>query len=261
METIIKIPKNVLYLIHITNNDYKDENHNLNWTELKPSGNDQYPGVYFTLITTDNRLSEELYPGMNCLIFSRNLLKQFNYHINVTDNNGFISEGNTFFPCNLKKAVEKIKENVSLPIDEQNINYQRMNEVVFHDPISMKYLCMDIPTKISNDFLPDYPIENKVKPDTSLLPFYCFAQQEEKNRLKSSLSFFKKMAMFCNIDKKYTSKNKIIKKIKKNANFLQSHRYKQNIKLLKYMCKNSKFNNKSKIKNKKIKKNMTRKYN
>jgi hypothetical protein len=236
MNYFIQIPESILYLVHVTKNGYKDATGKIVWTQIRASGTDQYPGAYFTLITKENRLTEELYSGPNCLIFSRNLLKQFNYHINVSDNNGFISEGNTYFPWNLEEAVEKIKENSSLPLDEDNINYQRMNEVVFHDSVPMEYLCMDLPNK-GNKFLPDYPIKNDVKPNMSLLPFYCFAQPEENNRLTSSPTFFKKIAEFCNIDKSL-SKDEIIEKIQENIPFLESHRDKQNIEMLKNIYNN-----------------------
>jgi len=157
---VIKIPNDILYLIHIT----KDKNTE-NWKQVNSNQEDasQYPGAYFTLITKDNRLTEQLYAGNYCLIFSRNLLKKTNYHINVSDNNGFITENNTYFPENLKEAVEKIKENSSLcGIDEENSwksNDKCMNEVVFHDAVSMDYLCMTIKKGFDNSFLPDYPIE------------------------------------------------------------------------------------------------------
>lgn len=159
-ERVIKIPNDILYLIHIT----KDKNTE-NWKQVNSNQEDasQYPGVYFTLITKDNRLTEQLYAGNYCLIFSRNLLKKTNYHINASDNNGFITENNTYFPENLKEAVEKIKENSSLcGIDEENSwksNDKCMNEVVFHDAVSMDYLCMTIKKGFDNSFLPDYPIE------------------------------------------------------------------------------------------------------
>jgi hypothetical protein len=158
-------------------------------------------------------------------------VKQFNYHINVSDNNGFISEGNTYFPWKLEEAVEKIKENASLPENEDSINYHRMNEVVFHDAVPMKYLCIDILNK-GNKILPENYIENDVKPNMLLLPFYCFVQPEENNRLTSSPEFFKKIANFCNVDENLP-KEEIIKKIQKKMQFLNSHRYKQNIKVLK----------------------------
>jgi hypothetical protein len=160
MENIIQIPEDILYLVHITKERYKDEDGNLIWREIKinDDNSNQYPAAYFTLITKDNRLTENLYYGKNCLIFSRNLLKQLNYHINVNDNNGFITKGNTFFPWNLKEAVEKISENSQLPESEDGINYHRMNEVMFHNAVPMEYLCMELLNK-GNKFLPDYSIE------------------------------------------------------------------------------------------------------
>ena len=232
MESRIQIPEDILYLVHITHNRYKDGE--IVWTEIRTSGLDecQYPGAYFTLITKDNRLTEELYIGSNCLLFSRNLLQQFNYHINVIDNNGFISEGNTYFPWNLEGVVKKIKENASLPVNKININYHRMNEVVFHDAVPMRYLCMELPCSISsNDFLPNEPLENDMKPDISLLPFYGFVQSEEKNRLKSSIEFYMKIAEFCYVDSLLT-KDEIIEKLREKIPFLQSNRDKQNIEMI-----------------------------
>jgi len=237
MENIIKIPDEILYLVHTTSKKYKDENGNLIWSEIKATGTDgdQHPGSYFSLITKDNRLTEKFFPAIDCLIFSRNLLKQINYHINMCDNNGFMTEGNTFFPWNLKAAVEKIRENSFLPLDEENVNYHRMNEVVIHDAVPMEYLCLDMQTQFySNDFLPEYPIENEVKPNMSLLPFYCFAQLEEKNRYKnSSIIFFKKIAELCNIDDNKTlSKDEIIEKIIEKTPLIHENRNLQNIDML-----------------------------
>ena len=185
MEHIQQIPDDILYLVHVTSKKYRDTNGILIWTEIKATGTDgdQHPGSYFTLITKDNRLTEECFPATECLIFSRNLLKQANYHINMCDNNGFISEGNTFFTWNLQDAVKQIRVNAALPvhIDTDQINYHRMNEVVFHDAVPMEYLCLETPRKFySNDYLPDYPIENEVKPNMELLPFYCFSKKEEE---------------------------------------------------------------------------------
>jgi len=161
-KSCIKIPNDVLYLVHITKNENTD-----NWKQININQKDtsQYPGAYFTLITKDNRLTEELYPGKFCLLFSRNLLQQSNYHINISDDNGRITKNNTYFPWNLEKAVDKIKENSYLSgKDEDNlwkINDKCMNEVVFHDAVSMNYLCMSSKKRFNNSFLPDFPIENK----------------------------------------------------------------------------------------------------
>lgn len=232
MRNIIKIPDDILYLVHITSKKYKDENNKLIWKEIKTTGIDQHPGCYFSLITKYNRLTEKLFPGTECLIFSRNLLKQINYHINICDNNGFITEENTFYPWNLEEAIKKIKENANLPLDEDKVNYHRMNEVIFHDAISMDYLCLDIPSKIfSTDFLPEYSIENEVNPNLTLLPFYCFAQPEEDNRYKSSIKFFKILAEVFDIDTNL-SKDEIINKIIEKAPFFQENRHLQNIDIL-----------------------------
>ena len=131
--------EDIYYLVHKTKtDDYKK------WSELKPSklkaskssiaeAGVQFPGVYFSLITKDNINSERLYAGKYVLIFSYKLLNQKNYHINIHDNNGFITETNTYYPWNIKDAVDKIAS-----------MKKTTNEVVFHDPISMKYCCREI---------------------------------------------------------------------------------------------------------------------
>ena len=164
----------ILYLVHCTAKKYET------WDELKPSEMDiyQYPGVYFSLITKYNINRELLYGSKNTLIFSKKLLEQQNYHINIYDNNGHINEYNTYYPWNLDKVVTKIK---SL---EKNF----MNEVIFHDPVPMKYLCAslieynisskafeNIPIyKFNNILLPQYAIFNDEEPDMTKIPFYCY---------------------------------------------------------------------------------------
>ena len=169
------------------------------------------------------------------MIFSKNLLKQYNYHINITDNNGFITENNTYFPWNLKEAVEEIKKNSLISPSETEINYHLMNEVIFHDPVPIEYCCMEIDRssiscllEFDNDFLPDYPIHNNIPPNTCLLPFYCYAYFEEKNRLNSSYTFFQKMARICDIDPTLTTEE-IIQKIQEKMDFLYENRDKQNL--------------------------------
>jgi len=226
----IEIPEDILYLVHVTSKKYKDDSNNLIWDKLNISiEDDQYPGCYFTLITKYNRLTEELFPGKYCLIFSRNLLKQLNYHINICDNNGFITEENTLFPWNLKKTVDKIKLNTNIPASKEKINYHLMNEVVFHDPISMKYLCLDIPINFfSNKFLPDYCINNKIKPDNSLLPYYYFTKQEKNSKYNCSINFLRKIAEVFSIDTNL-SKDEIIDKIIEKSSYFKENRHLLNI--------------------------------
>jgi len=241
----IEIPEDIYYLVHTTKSICINDDGSFSWKNLKPSIIDkddhQFPGVYLTLITKDNMLTEEIFPGRYSLLFSKNLLKQFNYHINITDNNGFITETNTYFPYNIKKAVEKIKENSKREPNDIGFNYHLMNEVIFHDPIPLEYCCMVIdktdyksiwPRKTGrNQFLPDHPIYNSVSPNTDLLPFYCYAPPDDLNRLPSSHSFFQKMAKLCNIDSSLP-KDDIIIKIRENMDFLQVNRCKQNIDLM-----------------------------
>jgi len=232
--------EDILYLVHSSQFAYNSE-----WTELKPSSidkrEDQFPGVYFSLITKDNIRKETLYGIKNILIFSKKLLEQENYHINIRDYNGFINEKNTYFSWNLNKAVKKIKRLVKKNIE--NIG----NEVVFHDPVPMKYLCMvitylsidnnitfkyDIKNK-SSIMLPNYEIYNYEEADKSKKPFLCYAYEKNYTGIEplkiSSYKFYKKMAKLCNIDDKQ-SKEKIIEEINKKSKYFYKNRDKQNIK-------------------------------
>lgn len=215
----------ILYLVHATNN------FNINWGELKPSSikksYDQFPGVYFSIITKNNLKNQQLYTQKNILIFSKKLLEQENYHININDYNGFINEKNTYYPWNLNKAISKI-----------NSKKNTMNEVVFHDPISLKYLCINfqitnINSKIKiNDLLPKYPIYNDEEPDKTKLPFYCIPLENNftgygKYDL-SSIKFYKKMAILCNVDTNQT-REKIIEDIKEKMVELYNNRNQQKL--------------------------------
>ena len=134
----------ILYLVHNTygyNNEWKE----LETAPFKASEH-HFPGVYFTLITKNNLKTEDLYGYQgDILIFSKKLLEQENYHINIRDYNGFINEENTYFPWNLNKAVKKIRKIA------KHKEFYTGNEVIFHDNIPMKYLCMVI-KKISLDY-------------------------------------------------------------------------------------------------------------
>ena len=209
----------IYYLVHVT------DRYNCNWNELVPSPMSEYqfPGVYFTLITKENILTEKLFSGKYILLFSRKLLEQHNYHINIRDYNGFITEENTYFYWQLPQAVEKIKSETKFE-----------NEVVFHDLISMDYLCEVIKPdkkikdlKINKLLLPKFPLENDVLPDTTKEPFYCFPMERNytgyEPMKESSRGFFEKMAEYCGIDKNVPT-DQIIHEIKEKMPELYKNR-------------------------------------
>lgn len=228
----------ILYLVHAS------KNYDKSWNELKPSPieqiKDQFPGVYFTLITKDNLQKENLFGYGTLLIFSKKLLEQENYHINLMDYNGFINEKNTYFPWNLEKAVKKIKSNA-----KNEKKYNPGNEVIFHDAIPMKYLCLIIETKtidsmiylnknisMASIILPNYELYNEEPPDKTKLPFFCNPFEDNftgYNKLKlSSSKFYKAMAILSNVNKNQ-SRKKIIEEIKTKVHELYNNREKQNI--------------------------------
>jgi len=204
--------EDVLYLIHST-----DKELNINEiTELIPSkieeAEQQFPAVYFSLITKNNIETEPLYSNENILIFSKKLLEQRNYHINIRDYNGWINEKNTYFSWELEKAVKKIN------------SFQNWigNEVVFHDAISIKHLLRYIRYG-SNKELPKEIEENNQEVDMSKIPFYCIPYENNYTGIEkieiSSKEFYKKMGRMClieNIEDK--TREEIIELIKKNIN-------------------------------------------
>jgi len=209
----------ILYLIHSTDNPF-----NINdITELIPSklenAEQQFPGVYFSLITKNNIHTEPLYSHDNILIFSKKLLEQRNYHINIRDYNGWINESNTYFSWELDKAVNIINN------FENNIG----NEVVFHDSISMKYLLSYIKSGSNKDLPYNIDSINIPDPDMSKIPFYCIPFENNYNGIKklniSSKEFYIKMAKMClieNIEEKTIEE--IIELIKINMNKFYKNR-------------------------------------
>jgi len=212
----------VLYLLHTTSQ------FDIKFNELKPSSTDdinhQFPGVYFSIITKNNLEDQELFSNKNLLIFSKRLLEQENYHINIRDYNGFINEKNTYFPWDLNKAIKKI-----------NMKKNTINEIIFHDPISFKYLCLNISVNIDidvNKLLPKIEIYNNEEPDKTKIPFYCYPLEDNYsgvNKYKlSSIIFYKKMGILCNIDTNKT-REKIIEDIKDKMLYYYNNREKQNL--------------------------------
>lgn len=271
--------EDIYYLLH------KTKDYNKDWEKLKTSSidnsDDQFPGVYLTLITKYNIESEKLHSGRYVLIFSRKLLNQKNYHINIHDNNGMITETNTYYPWNINEAVDKIKKST------ENTT---MTEVVFHDPISMDYLCevIELPTPkeladlsdeeyekyLSNYYLPREKKENKFEPDMLKEPFYCYPQTDYKEdntamdeKLSSPNDFLKTMAKVCNINTNLKKKD-LINEIKEKIPHLYSNRNEQNIQALKdFTNKDKKIGGRKrkrrtkKMKKQKIKRTVKRKQN
>ena len=215
----------------------------------KSTEDDQFPGVYFSLITKYNLKYERLFPGKNCLIFSKKLLEQQNYHINFVDYNGFINESNTYFSWELDKVIKKLKSHKG----------DFTNEVIFHDNISLDHLCLkitlnDISSNIANLnelILPRYEMYNNTKLNKDILPFYCYAKENEyigiNPKKLSSISFYKKMAIMCNIDTKLT-REEIIEKINEKIDELNNNREKQKLKAFKCLVESDKTKSRSSTK-------------
>ena len=120
-----------------------------------------------------------------------------------------------------------------------------MNEVVFHDPVPMKYLCIAIihykiswkvkPTVEDDTYsinstvsLPRYPIFNDEEPDMTKIPFLCYPYEMNYTGIDpfklSSKKFYNKMAKMCNVNANQ-SKIKIIEEIRQKIPFLINNRH------------------------------------
>lgn len=228
--------EDILYLAHvIPNKNILDKI--LRYGGLKTNGEfyDQFPGVFFTLITRSNINTERLFfPAKYILLFSRKLLYQNNYHFNYLDYNGIITN-KTLFPWTLN-----------------NMNHHEVlgdnfigNEVVFHDDVSIDFLCkiVEIPenlTKSINTRLPKTPLENDALPDESLLPFVLYVDYHIYTGIPQAFysdvadkKFIKTIAKVANLKiHGNTSIDRIIEIIKTKYKFYYKHRDKQNLKLL-----------------------------
>lgn len=241
--------EDIYYLAHMTNKDPEKIKSLRKNPSCKESIDDQFPGVFFTLVTKYNIETENYYGGKYTLIFSKDLLKQNNYHINIKDNNGNITEHNTYYPWNIDEAVKQIK----ILSKSKNMS-DRINEVVFHDAIDMKYCCKVIekPTFKTDEeamnfivkggirqLLPRKSMKTNELPDMSKLPFYCFIFKKENSNEtttkipKSSLAWFKMLAKVANIDKSCKSKQECIEAIQEKSPYLCKNRHLQNIEILK----------------------------
>jgi hypothetical protein len=199
------VPDDILYLVHATNIHPST----IKYLEPRPSCKEmnkdcQFPGVYCSLITKGNRLTQNIYPGKYVLVLSLNVLLQSNWHVNAKDHNGNITEHNTYFPWNYKTNIDKLSD---------------ANEVVFHDPINMRYLCrLLIRPSIYDDeqafihfitkggihsMLPQRRMHTRTPPDMTKKPFYVFNTEHRYTGTtdipKSSMAWLRMMAKVAKI--------------------------------------------------------------
>lgn len=186
-----------------------------------------FPGIYMEYIT-DTNISKPLLIGEGVwFVFSKKLLEQKNYHCNIIDNNGFISENITYFNFNLDK-MPKQSDVIKFYKDIYG-DYFPGNEIVFHDKISLSALCeiwvntkkqynelfSKLPSKYGNliKLKRKYPRKincpKNIEIDTKSLPFlisidlsrsrYYKEKYPYKTKTKSSKSFIKKIAKIAGI--------------------------------------------------------------
>jgi len=218
--------EDIYYLIHSTNNPEC-----ILWNELKTcyfNTDDQFPGVYMSVITKDNIESESIYPGKYLMIFSKILLNQNNYHINARDYNGIIAEENTYYPWNLCEFLD-CKNKCS------------MNEIIFHDNIDIKY-CLRIIDTTGVDYknlLPKTSLDSpELQPNISSLPFFCYPFQSMYTGINplppSSKEWYIMMSKMADITiDDNASIDDIREKIREKAEYLYMNRDKQKIIYLK----------------------------
>jgi hypothetical protein len=256
----------IYYLIHTT-----DDPNFMNWSELKVSDknsfiytdNEQYPGVYFSIVTKQNIDYLSLYPGKYILFFTRDILFQSNYHINFYDHNGMITEHNTFYPWNIEQFLEKQNEFIN---NVDKVTDRFTSEVIFHDNISIQHLCsyMEKP-RLKIDYKNDTidTIFDKIYSLNSLLPrktftltspiqyknncinhipFYCYPFENiypvETKFEKSSLNWYKMMAKICDIQiTEEDSISTIQEKIQYESKNIHRSRERQNLEVLRNYSK------------------------
>lgn len=214
---------------------------------------EEFPGVYMSYVSKSDIKKKICYIGKVLLIFDKTLLQQKNYHINLVDNNGYISENITYFPYNLhklpkKEIIETFYKNIygSTP----------SNEIIFHDKIHLSALC-EIWVKnidIYNDLIKILPEKyhkimkiklfyekNVIKPtniflDKKSLPFYISLDYLRsgyyqtlypyKNKKQSSKNHYINIALIANIPLNVIYQNKLFEPTNLNNYFIKNNLYK-----------------------------------
>ena len=229
--------ENVYYLVHTTNkSDCRS------WDELKTDSfnvDDQFPGVYLSIITKFNINNETLFPGKYVMIFSKKLLLQKNYHVNVRDYNGILTETNTYYPWNINMFINEC---------EKYSNKKTENEIIFHDNISSNYLFTIIERSTSiqrNKILPRKEIYTDNEPNMDLIPFYCYPFEDIYTGInplpQSSNEWYKMILQMCNIEyHKNDTIEIMLQKIREKSLELYNDRSKQNISYLEKYVKSIK---------------------
>ncbi len=269
----------IYYLAHSTNNSdflsFSELSINFNKISFVYNEDDQFPGIYFSLVTKQNINNIRLYPGKYILLFSKELLLQPNYHINFYDHNGMITEHNTYYPWDLDKFLEKQNNLI-----ETNKDIKFDSEVVFHDSISMQYLCEYIEKPKQNIIKTQTlsQIQSQINKIYELLPrksltcgtintneyqkpFYCYPFEDTypvKTLFEnSSFKWLKMMAKVCDVETDETDSLETIRqKIRLKAKDIYNNREQQHFEFLKNYTAGKKFKNikyKSKKRNKKTK--------
>lgn len=228
---------------------------------------DEFPGIYMSLITEREISKNPLYFGPIIFCFSNKLLQQKNYHINITDNNGFITESITYFPHNINTLpnltdVEKYYK--------QHYDSYASGEVVFHDKININLICeiwcknLETYNNIINNIPKELKNAVKIKIskkntnikcnidekylDLKSLPFfinidynrsgYYMLLYPYKSKKHSSMSHYKKILRIANIDETIINKlttpklmdNYLVRN--KLYTFFHNNRDKQNLSIL-----------------------------
>lgn len=129
----------------------------------------EFPGVCATLVTQNTvaHAPPTLYPGDYILLLSGALLCQHNWHLNINDDCGHMSDRNTVFPWQLERFLRRDGLRAAAArLRDDFIG----NEVVFHDPLPWSQVVRVLDRH--NFRLPRHALCAHTPPDTSLRPAY-----------------------------------------------------------------------------------------